>query len=251
MFEIDYSVMVHYPSLVSKDCITLALLFFNKTTKESNLVKAKNWNRIRSFNTDLDIELIKLQLEGIDDEIHHISKDPNFYLAKYTKFYVNDLKFTNVISTTTDDFEKFIGECAHQYLIFDFKKSERPTVNEQLSFIKKYLKTESIKCENKIIKGYFNENVAFDFIINDYAFKLFRFEGRSENRLISSIKDWAYNAIKLRGKYKVIFITDVDFKNRDKFNTIYNILQEESYKIINFNEVLNFIQSIDIKSDII
>lgn len=251
MFEVDYSIMVHYPSVGAKDCITLALLFFNKTTKETVLINTKNWERVRSFNDDIDVELVKLQLEGINDEIHSIAKSSNFYLEKYTKFYVNDLKFTSVISTVTNDFNNFISECSRQYLIFDYKKSERPTKKEQLSFIKNYLKSESVKCQKNIIKGYFNEDICFDFVINDYAFKLFRFEGREETRLIRTVKDWAYDAIKLRDKYKIVFIIDIDFNKNNKFDILHSILEEESYKIINFNEVITFVKSIDVETEVI
>lgn len=245
MFNIDYSILCHYPSLVSKDCITLAILFFNKDTKESKLVSTKNWNRVRSFNDDLDIELIKLQLEGIDEEIHDIAKSPNFDLSKYTKFFVNDLKFLNVISTTADNFDNFVSECSKQYLIFDYDKNSRPSKSEQVSFIKNYLKNNSINCEKNIVKGYFNENVTFDFVINNYAFKLFRFEGRKPNRLIKTLKDWAYDAMKLKDRYKFIFITDLDFQvdNSSDYKILFNILNEEAFKVLTFSEVINFIDS--------
>ncbi|AQS18306.1 DUF3037 domain-containing protein [Clostridium beijerinckii] len=247
MFDIDYSILCHYPSLVSKDCITLAVLLFNRDTKETTLISTKNWNRVRSFNDDLDIDLIKLQLEGIKDEIVDIAKSPKFSLEKYTKFYVNDLKFTEIISTKADNFEEFVKECSRQYLISDFSKSERPSKDEQLFFIKKYLKNGNIECEPNIIKGYFNENICFDFVIEDYAFKLFRFEGRKETRLIRTVKDWAYDAIKLKNKYKIVFITDIDFEQKDNYKTLYNILNEEAFKILNFNEVISFVQSINSK----
>lgn len=244
MYEVEYSIMVHYPSLVSKDCITLALLFYNKTTKESKLITTKKWDRVRSFNDDLDIDLVKLQLEGIDEEIHSICKSPDFNLNKYIKFFQNSLKFINVTNVSVGNFEDFVDECSHQYLILDYKKNERPSKNEQLSFIKKYLKTESIECEKNVINGYFDESVTFDFIIDNYAFKLFRFEGRKENRMVRYVKEWGYDAIKLKEKYKIIFITDLEL-TEDKFPTVLKILNEDCYKVISFNEVLTFIQSID------
>ncbi len=250
MFQVDYSILCHYPSLISKDCITIAVLLFNKNTKEISLVSTKNWSRVRSFNEDLDVDLIKLQLEGIQDEITNIAKAPNFSLDKYTKFYVNDLKFTDIVSTKTENFQEFVNECSRQYLICDYSKDERPSKDEQLSFIRKYLKNGDIECQNNIVKGYFNENICFDFVINDYAFKLFRFEGRKEQRLIHAVKDWAYNAIKLKNKYKVVFITDIDFDEKKNFSTLYNILKEEADNIISFSEVISFLQTLESNSKI-
>lgn len=244
MLEVEYSIMVHYPSLVSKDCITIALLFYNKTAKESKLVTIKNWNRVRSFNDDLDIDLIKLQLEGIDEEIHTICKAHDFNLNKYIKFYQNALKFLDVTKVYVDNFDSFISECSRQYLILDYKKSERPSKNEQLEFIRSYLTNESIDSRKKVISGYFDEGVTFDFIIGEYAFKLFRFQGRNENNLLSTVKNWSYNAIKLRNKYKIIFITDLD-TTESKYPTLIRILKEDCHKLITFNEVLGFINSIE------
>ncbi|WP_315073676.1 DUF3037 domain-containing protein [uncultured Clostridium sp.] len=122
MFNIDYSILCHHPSLVSKDCITLAILLFNRDTKETALISTQNWDRVHLFNEDLDIGLVKLQLEGIEDEIVDIAKAPKFSLEKYTKFYINDLKFTEIISTKADNFKDFVKKCSKQYLISDFNE---------------------------------------------------------------------------------------------------------------------------------
>lgn len=122
MFNIDYSILCHHPSLVSKDCITLAILLFNRDTKETALISTQNWDRAHLFNENLDIDLVKLQLEGIEDEIVDIAKAPKFSLEKYTKFYINDLKFTEIISTKADNFEDFVKKCSKQYLISDFNE---------------------------------------------------------------------------------------------------------------------------------
>lgn len=242
MCDIDYSILYNSISNVSIDRITLGILFFNQNTKESRFINTQNWKRVASFNDELNIDMIKLQLSGIDEEIHDIAKSPNFSLNKYTKFYVNELKFTDIISTQANNFDNFIEECKFQYFPQDYDKSKRPTTQQQLSFIKRHLKDKNIKYSSTKVKGYFNEYINFDFIIKDYAFKMFNFEGRKESRLIASMKDWAYNALK--SKYKVIFITDGNFNKNNNYKILYTILQEESYRLLNFNQLLAFIQSI-------
>ena len=243
MISIDYSILYHSPSYVSIDRITIAILFFNRETKETRLICTKNWKRVSSFNDDLDIDLIKLQLEGINEEIQEIAKAPNFSLEKYTKFYINELKFTEVITNEAENFSDFIEECKRQFIPQDFEKSKRPSRDEQVKFIKKYLKTSNIECKPSTIKGYFNENVNFDFIIGDYAFRIFRFEGRKESRLISTVKDWAYNAIKLKDKYKIIFITDKDFTEPENYKILYDILGEDA-TIISYNQAMEYIKKL-------
>ncbi|BDR66951.1 hypothetical protein DP122_05190 [Clostridium tetani] len=250
MINVQYSVLCHYPSIVAKDCITLGVLFYNKDEKNCVFEITKAWNRVKSFNDELDIDLVKLQLNDIANEVDGFCKNDEFNLDDYTKFYVNELKFTEVVNIEIDNFSEFVGECKRQYLRFDFNKKDRPTVNEQLSFVKKIMKASDISYKVHPAKGYFDENIKFDFVIDEYAFKLFRFEGRNEMRLINNVKNWAYDAYKLKDEYKVVFVTDVDFsEDNDNYNLLYRILKEESNMIINFNEMVSFIKKIGINNE--
>ncbi|MCW6094762.1 DUF3037 domain-containing protein [Clostridium sporogenes] len=240
MVNVQYSVLCHYPSIVSKDCITLGILFYNKDDKQCVFETTKKWNRVKSFNDELDINLVKLQLHDILDEVDELCKNNNFNLGDYTKFYVNELKFTEVVDIEVENFSEFVSECKRQYLRFDFDKKDRPTTEEQLSFIKKIMKSSDITYNVSPVKGYFDEDIKFDFIIGEYAFKLFRFEGRQETRLVKSVKDWAYDAYKLKDKYKFVFVTDLDLNNN---NVLFRILKEESSYLISFNELLSFIKN--------
>lgn len=244
MIKIEYSVLCHYPSIVANDCITLAILFYDKGNKKCIFRTTKNWNRVRTFNDELDIDLVKLQLEGIDNEVCQFAKGKDFDLQKYTKFYINELKFTKVTSVLVEDFDEFVTDCTRQYLPFDLDKKDRPSVEEQVRFIKSMLKQSEIKYENGKVHGYFNEDIKFDFIIKEYAFKLFRFEGKNEARLVKGVKDWAYDAYKLKNRYKIIFVTDIDFTECNEYKTLFNILNEECEKVINFNEVMPVMSSI-------
>lgn len=245
MYNVEFSVLCHYPSLISKDCISIAVLFLNSDTRECRLRKIKNWRRVQSFNDELDIELVKLQLCGIETEIQEIAKEPKFKLQDYTKFYVNTLKFSGVTTIRTDDFDEFVNESSRQYLLLDYEKNERPSKDEQIKFLKQYLKNNEIEHSNKSINGFFNENVQFDFTVKNYAFKLFRFEGRKESRIIRFVKEWAYDAIKLKDKYRIVFITDIDFEDKEKYKIVFNILKEESYEVINFKDAIKYIQNIN------
>lgn len=244
MYNVQFSVLCNYPSLVSKDCISIAVLFFNIDTKECRLRTISNWKRVQTFNDELDIELVKLQLYGMEKEIHEIAKEPNFELKDYTKFYVNVLKFSDVVTIKTDNFDEFVDESSRQYLFLDYDRKQRPSVNEQVKFIKKYLKSNDIDHMYKAINGAFNENIQFDFIVKNYAFKLFRFEGKKESRIMRNVKEWAYDAIKLKSKYYIVFIVDIDFNATQEYKTVLQILDEESYKVINFKDAIKFIQDI-------
>lgn len=244
MLKVQYSVLCHYPYILSKDCLTLGILFHNITENKCDFKTIKRWDRAKAFNDELDIEIIKLQLEAIGEEVEEFIENGNFDLKKYTKFYVNELKFTEIVTIDIEDnFPNFVAQCVRQYMPLDLDKKDRPNNKEQLAFIKNVMKDSSIEYQKGDICGVFDETIKFDFIIGEYAFKIFKFNNKQENRLIKGIKDWAYDAYKLRDKYKVIFVTDVDF-SENKYNTLYKILNEESESVITFNDIVSFIQKI-------
>lgn len=244
MISVDYSVLCHYPSIVSKDCLTLGIIFYDRSNNIGDFKTIKKWDRAKAFNDSLDVEMIKLQLESIKDEVSDFAKEKDFELIKYTKFYVNELKFTEVVSVSIDEsLDDFMDLCVRQYMPLDLEQNKRPSKEEQTLFVKKMMKNSNIKYKQGNIKGTFNENINFDFIIGNYAFKIFRFEGKEENRVIGNVKTWAYNCIELKDIYKVISIIDVD-SIEEKYKSVYKILNKESEKIIHFNDLIAFANNI-------
>lgn len=240
MEKIQYTSLCHYPSLVSTDCMTIAVLFYIEKDKKIIIEHIKNWNRLKSFNDELDIDLIKLQLEGIEEELKEFVKDDKFVLSKYTKFYINELKFQPVINVEVHNTQQFIEECKRQYLIGDISKDKRPSVDEQIKFIKNYLKKSNLSYKGNI-EGYFNEKIDFDFKVDNYLFKTFNLKGKNENRIIRSVKEWAYDAYKLQDRYNIIFVTDIDGENHDKYKKVMKILEEESKSVISSDELFDYI----------
>ena len=240
MKKIQYTSLCHYPSLVSSDCITMAVLFYIEKDKKIVLEHIKNWKRLKAFNDDFDIDLIKLQLEGIQEELEEFVKEDRFVLSKYTKFYINEVKFQPIVEVEVENIENFIEECKRQYLIGDISKEKRPSVDEQIKFIKNYLKKSDLKYKGNI-DGYFDEKIDFDFQVNNYLFKSFSIKGKNEKRMIHSVKEWAYDAYKLQDKYNIIFVTDIDEDSYDKYRKVMNILKEESESVISTDELFDYI----------
>ena len=58
----------------------------------------------------------------MEKEIHEIAKGPNFELKDYTKFYVNVLKFSDIVEIKTTNFDEFVDKCSRQYLFLDYNK---------------------------------------------------------------------------------------------------------------------------------
>lgn len=88
--------------------------------------------------------------------------------------------------------------------------------------------------------GSYYETINYDYIVGEYAFKFFSFKNKSLDNLIHTAKAWAYTAKEMENKYKTIFVYDIDVDDK-KFDTIIKILEESSYKLIKFDETLDFI----------
>ncbi|EGT3944100.1 TPA: DUF3037 domain-containing protein [Clostridioides difficile] len=122
MINVQYSIFCYYPSVESKDSIALGILFYDKTNNICEFKTIKKLHKLKSFNDELDIDIVKLQLEAIKEEIQESVLRGNFDIKDYTKFYINELKFTEVVSIEIkEEFQNFIDSCTKQYMpvIFD------------------------------------------------------------------------------------------------------------------------------------
>ncbi len=228
MLSIEYSVLCHYPAIMSKDCITLGIIFLNKTSETVCFYSTKNLKRVRSFNDELDIDLLKIQLEAIEDEVNNIKVDNSFKLKDYTRFYVNEIKFESVQELEIQgEFEKFVEETIKIHMRFDFEVKDRPTKNQQIQYWKKYFKT-----------------INFDFIVDKYAFKFFVFKGKQQMRVINSIKAFAYNVHHLKGDYKVVAIVEDDSEDNN-FEIVKRILEQNCHDVITISKLMEYVKDIE------
>ncbi|MGV1065473.1 DUF3037 domain-containing protein [Clostridium perfringens] len=247
MVKIEYSVLSHYPSLINDECINLGIVFHNINENKYVFEYTHNWKRISTFNDELDISFLKIQLKEMKREIEKdlCTYGRDYELQSFTKFYVNELKFSKVTNINYENFDSFINESKKLYLRFDFDKKDRYSKNEELSLMKKFLKSKNLNDFNKEVSGYFEEKITFDFVVDNYAFKIFSFRDKSAIHLTNSIKSWAYNAVKLKNKYKFVAVIDLDYTEmNENYKLILKILKEESI-ILNYQELIPFIESIN------
>ena len=145
----------------------------------------------------------------------------------------------------TDDFEEFILETKKIFLRYDFNKSERPNHSKQLSYMKSILKDNEIEFSTKVVKGNFDDNISYDYIIGNYGFKLFSFDGKKIKNLTSTAYKWAFIADEMNEKYKTVFIYDIKLDNDKNYNIIMRILSSKTnVDIISLNDILSYTKRI-------
>lgn len=243
---VKFSVLSYYPSFITNENINIGILFELPEVKDAFFYYTQKWDRIASFDDELNLNFIKDYLRGISNEVstNITNYQKGFAIEEYIKFFVNEYKFSKIQLVDVDKPYDFIEQTKKVYLRFDFDKSERLTKTQEYNYISKLLRVNNIAYKRDKIHGNYNEKIKFDYTIGDYAVKLFTFEGKNLSYLISVAKLWAYNAWELKDKYKTIFIYDKEMKDSEYFDIIINILNENAYKIMLFNEGIDFLTSL-------
>lgn len=237
--------------LITDEFMNIGILFHNLDTDERRLETINRWKRLKGFDDELDIKLLKILIDGIKEEIQNtfFNNKVVFDIYEYHRRYINELRFTEVYEAETTNFEKYIEFSKKNFLRYDYEKKERPNKEQQIKYMKELMKSNSIKYNSKSIKGKHCENVNFDYIIDQYAFKVFSFEDKQLNNLIQSAKAWAFTANEMKKKYKTIFLYDKDLEDQ-KFKIIIDILSESAYKILKYDEGLDLILSLSKNSNL-
>lgn len=253
--KVEFAVLDYYPSFMSNECITVGILFHCITTGKRYFEKITNYKRLSAFDDELDIEFFKANLEGMGEQALDLEYDYNhqFNLNGYIKSFVNEYRFENIITMNNiEDLDSFIEKTKKIYLKFDYDKKERLNANEESAYIRNFLKSNSIPYSSKEVSGHYEEPIKFDYVIKQesthrsYGIKIFKFKGKDIKRMVSSAKTWGYNAIKLSNYIDTIFILDDYLEDNEDYTTIYNILKDDAYKVMDMKEGLTFLGSIDI-----
>lgn len=247
--KVHFSVLSYYPSFtindVEEESIHVGILFHNEDTDERLLEITTKWKRVEGFDDELDIEFFKLLLFSLRDEIKNTfwSTKKDFDIHLYTKKFINELRFSKIITVDTDDFNKFVKDTKKVFLRYDFNREDRPDKNQQLKYIRDLFKSTNIQFDRPNKKGTFNEVIRYDYVVGNCGFKIFTFLNKDIRKLVSSAKAWALTAKEMNDEFniKTIFVYDTDIKN-DNFKIIYNILNKYSYDVMKIDEAINYIK---------
>lgn len=249
-----FSVLSYHPSFITDESINVGILFHDVINDRRIFEITSNWKRIKSFDDEIDINYFKEILEGIKMEISNDSifnYKKSFNLHDYVRLFVNELKFSEIKVVETESFEDFVEETKKIFLRYDYDKKDRPDDKQQMNYIRKILKSNNIKCSYNSITGLYDENISFDYIIGDYAFKFFIFENKQIRNQIFNAKAWAYNAKELESLYKVVFVYDIEREKEVEFNIIKKIFEESAFRVMKINEAIDLMLKLKNNDDLL
>lgn len=119
-----YSVLRYSPSLLSGEKINLGIVFSEESTGYHSFYYARNLSRIKSFDDEIDIPVLKDFLVGIEEEVAGDWFSTGFDIDSFIRFYINDYKFDSTQAILYHDLEEMITTLKKTYFRFDFSKQE-------------------------------------------------------------------------------------------------------------------------------
>lgn len=251
MIKIHYSILSYHISFLKSDNMEIGILFQNAETNEMRFVHTQKFSRIQSFDDELDIEILKDILDGITSEVTlHLTNSVFKDIFDYTRFYVNELKFSKVKTIEYEDFNDFIELTKKIHLCYDLPKGKRATEENKLDYLKLQLDNKNMSYNSSTTIGQFNDSIQFSLNLDDYFVKFFNL-GKVNPQSIDKFKKWSFNADEIKdqynGKKEVIFVYDHNEMNSLKDDLSYKIkgvLGKYTDKVFSINEFIEFISKL-------
>ena len=244
MNNIQFSILSYYPSIINDENINVGLLFNNKDTDQRFFYILKNLHRLESFDDELDIDFIVKYLNGIKESCEGdlFSQNQYFDMSSFTQQFANELRFGKIQNAKVSNPKKFYEETIKMNFRFDYAKEDRPSEESVISYMKKMLRNNSITYSTKPIFGSYEEDVKYDYIINNHGFKYFIFEDKNIKRQLQQTKAWAFTAEKNKKAcgYQTVFVIDSERRDDKDFRIALSILKENA-TVIEQRDVLSFI----------
>jgi len=243
MNKIQFTSLKYYNSIISEECLYVGILFNDLTTKKRTFKTIQNFKRLATFDDEIDIDFVKLYLQGIQYEIENtlLNCRNEFQIEDYIRRYANEFRFSKITTVETDDID-FVENTSKLYLKFDYTKRHRLNKEEELRQIRTILKSANIKYSSEPINGYYNETIRYDYVVNDYLIKLFSFEDKKKiSKMTSSARNWSFIADEVGDKYKTLFFYDTRLPDDPDYDVIIQILEKHAHRVFPIQEGLEFL----------
>lgn len=236
---LKYSVLRYSPSALAGERINIGIVFSEEATGYHSFYYAQNLSRIKRFDDELDLSVLKDLLQGIEEEVEGDWFDKGFSIDSFVKFYINDYRFDDPQAIIYLDLEETITSLKKAYFRFDYSKAERPDKKADQRIIVNLISAAGLKpLQNRKITGFYDESITFDIITDDYYVKLFDFDDKDIKRCINTAKSWAWNCNHATDKpiFIIYRFSDKDPLKNEEFSIISKIFKETNATFISIDE---------------
>lgn len=238
---VNFAICRYIPDILRDEFINVGVVVHVPEDKFVHFYKTRNYRRIKAFDDEVELEVIKALLESLEYQFNSTTvHSPDFkgtenndFLLYEISTYVNQLQFSNIRTFSSLDLDEDIKDLCDTYLYYDKKKSERIGPEKVRSLVSKMFSSSrinSIVKRNPEFKNIFQQQ-PFDFCLeinnNSTLIKAISFDYQSKNKFYKEIKSLLYDVQYFRDKD----IHDIKLViNNTELNTDY---EQNAFKILN------------------
>lgn len=260
---IYFSVCRYVPSILRGEYVNIGLAYHIPSEKRLNFIASKNIRRIKSFDDEIEVDVINAIFESLKYEFGSITlekydeyedidlSNPNL-LTEKTSGYVNQIQFSEVkVYESQDDTEKAIKDLTDMFLYYDKKKSERINQDRVRALAVKIINSSSYKSSLERVErkeGFFEHPYDIKFNINGHEkyIKAFSFDYKHPRLIFKEIKAYLYelehalnNGLIRLSDIKIV-INNTDLESNYEKEITKNLPEElEVLTLEQFNTILN------------
>ena len=241
---LKYSVLRYSPSTESGEKINIGILFSSECEKISEFKYIKRFSRLEGFDDEIDISLVRNMLKDIAGETNRNSENyEDFNIEEYTKYYINDFCFEKPKAIAYSELSDMIFRLHKLYFRFEYKKNERSTRKEDMSLISEINKMYFKKPDKKRhIVGKFNEEIKYDFLLNNCIVKLYDFDKKNLKNMYNWAKVWAWNNQNIDEKVLVVYRV-FDETNIEELDIILSIFRAGGVDVCSLDKYQDYIEN--------
>lgn len=243
-----YAILRYVPDEYREEFINIGLTMHNLTDCSIKTKLTTNYSRVKSFDDEIDLEFLKVILEGIEEQfsistvsgpsLKILSNDD--FLEESTRYYVNQLQFNEIRNIYSEDVDKDFDDLFKTYVYFEHKKKHRITNEEVKRLMKRVFQNKGFEKKldrNPVLYTNNNEEITLDYGIfekdKNYYLKAFSLDYDKKKTAATNAKTWVYNIERLmktsNSEFKFV-LNNTDLKDK-KTKLIFDILSEVSEPI--------------------
>lgn len=240
---IYFTVCRYIPDILRGESINVGVLVHVPDNKSIEFYKTRNLSRIRNFDDEVEIDVLKALLESIDYQFNNNRSsefqgiDKKDFLEKELVYFINQIQFSEVRVLNSDNgsLKEHIDDLIDMYLYYDKKKTDRISADRVRSLASKMVSSSYLK--NKIdrkpsVKNNLNQK-PFDFSLElngkTTFFKAISFDYKRTNKFFNEIKSLMYDLSYIKDVNNVdikVIINNTD-RNEEYEKIAYNLLREQ------------------------
>lgn len=256
-----FAILRYVPDEVRQEFINIGLVFHSPEDQFIDIRLTNNFSRVHAFDDEVDIEFLKLVLDGVKKEFSlefNINR-PSYddlcswsFLESATSIYNNQLQFSNVYTIRSKNFQNDFDDLFKTYVYFDVHRNQRISGDRVKSIMNRVLKDKDVfsKLKRDIQVDIGSEEITMDYkyesenktkVIKTFSFD---YTERGSGTASQVAKEWAWNFSKMRSanvKTQLQFdknlevVTFVYLGNKNKGKNIdlaLEILRAESEELV-------------------